>query len=51
MLILIVTAVASLWLGHTLDAGAILGVVIIIALIGFFQEGKAEQAMKLRNAA
>ncbi|MBS9404091.1 HAD-IC family P-type ATPase [Halomonas sp. TRM85114] len=50
MMILIVAAVASLWLGHTLDAAAIFGVVLIIALIGFFQEGKAEQALdSIRN--
>ncbi|MFO7648790.1 HAD-IC family P-type ATPase, partial [Halomonas campaniensis] len=46
MLVLIVAAIASLGLGHTLDAGAIFGVVLIIALIGFFQEGKAEQALE-----
>ncbi|WP_290797556.1 cation-transporting P-type ATPase [Halomonas sp.] len=45
MLVLIVAAIASLGLGHTLDAAAIFGVVLIIALIGFFQEGKAEQAL------
>ncbi|MGQ4877043.1 cation-translocating P-type ATPase [Billgrantia sp. LNSP4103-1] len=45
MLILIVAAVASLSLGKFLDASAILGVVIIIALIGFIQEGKAEKAL------
>ncbi|WP_280546011.1 HAD-IC family P-type ATPase [Halomonas sp. 11-S5] len=45
MLILLVAAAASLGLGHTLDAIAILGVVLIIALIGFIQEGKAEQAL------
>ncbi|TVP51394.1 MAG: HAD family hydrolase [Halomonas sp.] len=50
MLILLVAAVASLFLGHHLDAGAILGVVVIIALIGFVQEGKAEQALQsIRN--
>ncbi|CAM3911343.1 cation-transporting P-type ATPase [Vreelandella rituensis] len=50
MLILLVAAVASLLLGHSLDAGAIVGVVVIIALIGFFQEGKAEQALEgIRN--
>jgi Ca2+-transporting ATPase len=50
MLILIVAAVASLGLGHLLDAAAILGVVVIIALIGFLQEGKAEQALEgIRN--
>ncbi|MBB3329180.1 Ca2+-transporting ATPase [Halomonas campaniensis] len=46
MLVLNVAAIASLGLGHTLDAGAIFGVVLIIALIGFFQEGKAEQALE-----
>ncbi|MGM0637831.1 MAG: HAD-IC family P-type ATPase [Pseudomonadota bacterium] len=46
MLVLIVAAIASLGLGHTLDASAILGVVLIIAMIGFFQEGKAEQALE-----
>ncbi|CAM3911845.1 HAD-IC family P-type ATPase [Vreelandella rituensis] len=45
MLILIVAAIASQFLGHTLDAVVILAVVIIIALIGFFQEGKAERAL------
>ncbi|MBA2777564.1 cation-translocating P-type ATPase [Billgrantia kenyensis] len=50
MIILLVAAVASLGLGHTLDALAIVGVVIIIALIGFIQEGKAEQALdSIRN--
>ncbi|WP_444677617.1 HAD-IC family P-type ATPase [Halomonas sp. E19] len=50
MIILLVAAVASLFLGHTLDALAIVAVVIIIALIGFFQEGKAEQALEsIRN--
>ncbi|SEK29732.1 cation-translocating P-type ATPase [Halomonas daqiaonensis] len=46
MLVLIVAAIASLGLGHTLDATAIFGVVLIIALIGFIQEGKAEQALE-----
>ncbi|MCA1769936.1 MAG: hypothetical protein LC652_08325 [Halomonas sp.] len=46
MLVLIVAAIASLGLGHILDASAIFGVVLIIALIGFFQEGKAEQALE-----
>ncbi|WP_355662481.1 cation-translocating P-type ATPase [Halomonas salifodinae] len=44
--ILVVAALASLMLGHRLDAAAILGVVVIIALIGFIQEGKAEQALE-----
>ncbi|WP_249976711.1 cation-transporting P-type ATPase [Vreelandella olivaria] len=45
MLILLVAAGASFLLGHLLDAAAIVGVVVIIALIGFIQEGKAEQAL------
>ncbi|CAM3409389.1 cation-translocating P-type ATPase [Halomonas lysinitropha] len=50
MLILIVAAVASQLLGHSLDAAVILAVVVIIALIGFFQEGKAERALdSIRN--
>ncbi|CAN0489183.1 unnamed protein product [Ectocarpus sp. 12 AP-2014] len=46
MLILVVAAAASFFLGHRLDAAAILSVVIIIAFIGFIQEGKAEQALQ-----
>ena len=37
-------------LGHWIDAGVILGVVVINAVIGFLQEGKAERAMEaIRN--
>lgn len=32
-------------LGHVVDAGVIIGVVLINAVIGFIQEGKAEQAL------
>ncbi|TDO13947.1 MULTISPECIES: cation-translocating P-type ATPase [Halomonas] len=46
MLILLVAAGASLALGQVLDAAAILGVVLITALIGLIQEGKAEQALE-----
>ncbi|WP_416140780.1 cation-translocating P-type ATPase [Halomonas sp. HK25] len=46
IMVLVVAAIASLGLGHTLDAGAIFGVVLIVALIGFIQEGKAEQALE-----
>jgi len=50
MLVLIAAAIASLGLGHTVDAAAIVAVVLIIALIGFLQEGKAEQALEsIRN--
>ena len=46
IIILIIAALASLGLGHEVDAGAILCVVLIVAFIGFFQEGKAEQALE-----
>ncbi|MDR5898376.1 cation-transporting P-type ATPase [Halomonas vilamensis] len=50
MMILLVAALASFLLGHTIDAVAIISVVVIIALIGFIQEGKAEQALEsIRN--
>lgn len=50
MFILMVAAIASFILGHSIDAAAIIGVVVIIALIGFVQEGKAEQALdSIRN--
>ncbi len=43
--ILIAAAGVTAVLGHWVDTGVILGVVIINAIIGFFQEGKAEQAL------
>lgn len=50
IMILVVASIASVGLGHYLDAAAIAGVVLIIALIGFIQEGKAEQALEsIRN--
>ncbi len=33
-------------LGHVIDTGVILAVVIVNAVIGFIQEGRAEQAME-----
>ncbi|MEE9423926.1 MAG: cation-transporting P-type ATPase [Methylococcales bacterium] len=48
--VLLFTAVVTLVLGHTVDSGVILGVVIINALIGYIQEGKAEDALQaIRN--
>lgn len=44
--ILIVAGVVTATLGHWIDAGVILAVVIINSAIGFIQEGKAEQALK-----
>ncbi|TVP79320.1 HAD-IC family P-type ATPase [Thioalkalivibrio sp.] len=46
MLILIVAGGASVLLGEMIDAAAIFGVVLIIALVGFIQEGKAENALE-----
>ncbi len=44
--ILIGAAVATAVLGHWVDTFVILGVVVINAIIGFIQEGKAEQALE-----
>ncbi len=43
--VLLVAAVGSAAMGHWADAAVILGVVVINALIGFIQEGKAEKAL------
>jgi len=43
--VLIGSAAMTALLGHWLDTGVILAVVVANALIGFIQEGKAEQAM------
>lgn len=44
--VLIIAGVFTAVLGHWIDASVILGVVIINAIIGFVQEGKAENALK-----
>ncbi len=44
--ILLVAAVVTALLGHWIDTGVILAVVVINAVIGFIQEGKAEQALE-----
>jgi magnesium-transporting ATPase (P-type) len=44
--ILLVAAAITALLGHFIDTGVILGVVLINAIIGFIQEGKAEQALQ-----
>ncbi|WP_299018449.1 cation-transporting P-type ATPase [uncultured Photobacterium sp.] len=44
--VLLIACVTTAILGHWLDAGVILGVVLINAAIGFIQEGKAEDALK-----
>lgn len=43
--ILLVAAAITALLGHWIDTWVILGVVIVNAIIGFIQEGKAEQAL------
>lgn len=43
--VLMVAAVVTAILGHTVDSGVIVAVVLINALVGFVQEGKAEKAI------
>ncbi len=43
--VLIAAAIGTALLGHWLDTGVILGVVLINAIIGHIQEGKAEKAL------
>lgn len=47
--VLLGSAVITLLLGHLIDTAVILAVVIVNALIGFIQEGKAEKAMDAIN--
>jgi magnesium-transporting ATPase (P-type) len=42
---LLASGLITAWLGHWVDAAVILGVMLINAVIGFIQEGRAEQAM------
>jgi magnesium-transporting ATPase (P-type) len=42
---LLASALGAAILGHGIDAGAIVGVVLVNALVGFVQEGKAEKAL------
>src|SRR5512147_1889534 len=48
--VLLAAAVVTALLGHLVDSGVILGVVVINALIGFVQEGKAERALEAVQA-
>ncbi|MFO7817058.1 MAG: cation-transporting P-type ATPase, partial [Desulfovibrionales bacterium] len=48
--VLLGAAAVTLLIGHYIDAAVIFGVVILNALIGFIQEGKAEKALdSIRN--
>lgn len=42
---LLAGAVAAALLGHAIDSGVILAVVLVNAVVGFLQEGKAENAL------
>ncbi len=44
--VLMAASIVTALLEHWLDAGVILGVVVLNALIGFVQEGKAEDALR-----
>jgi magnesium-transporting ATPase (P-type) len=44
--VLLAAAVITALLGHWVDCGVIFGVVVVNALIGFIQEGKAESALE-----
>jgi magnesium-transporting ATPase (P-type) len=48
--VLLVAAVVKYLLDRPVDAGAILGVVVINAIIGYIQEGKAERALEAVRA-
>lgn len=47
---LLVAAMVTTWLGDYVDAAVIFGVVLINAVIGFIQEGKAERALEAVHA-
>jgi len=44
--VLMAAACITAFLGHWIDSGVIFGVVLINAIIGFIQEGKAEDALR-----
>ena len=48
--VLVAAAAVTLWLDHRVDAAVILGVVVVNAIIGFVQEGKAERALEAVRA-
>ncbi|HET9069857.1 MAG TPA: HAD-IC family P-type ATPase, partial [Amaricoccus sp.] len=44
--VMLAGAAAAMLLGHAVDAAVILVVVVVNAIVGFIQEGKAEQALR-----
>lgn len=48
--VLLAAGVITLLLGHDVDAAVIFGVVVVNAIIGFMQEGKAERALEAVRA-
>lgn len=46
LIVLMVAAVVTALMGHWIDSGVIIVVVVLNAVIGFVQEGKAEQALQ-----
>ena len=46
LIVLMVAAAVTAAMGHWIDSGVIAAVVVLNALIGFVQEGKAEQALQ-----
>src|SRR3989344_5965620 len=47
VMLLIFAAVLSFFVGETIDGVLILGIVVLNALFGLYQEGKAEQAISM----
>ena len=48
--VLLGAALITLWLGHTVDTAVIVGVVLINAIMGLVQEGKAQRALQAVHA-